>query len=235
MASGWTIKTFDRARWDLVFGGGSAEAEQKMLDAMLWHHDGYFDDDADELRPGPNREKILSTPEGRQSTGLARHLAHTGFTYEGLDGPQASRLDDFGAHLGGSDELANELDMQWHSPDFYHQSFAVELLDRAGANQSWWSRFALGRRQHGSVKYLPFLLTGRRFGTDAEPTRGDACYYVILSPAEVVALRREATLAMDVVAPWRDKWGRPTTEDYLLAPLDEVIESGRWVLMTLAY
>jgi hypothetical protein len=184
MGSGWMIKTFDRTKWDLLFGGGSPEAEQKIVDALLWENDGYFDDDAADLRPGPNREKILASEEGQQATRLASHLARTGFTYDSLDATQAIGLDEFGARLGSPEGLGDELDVKWHSPDFYHQSRATELFDRTGNCRSWSSwitLFGLMGRQPPRlpIQYLPFLLTGRRFGTDAEPTRGYACYYII--------------------------------------------------------
>jgi hypothetical protein len=240
MGSGWMIKTFDRARWDRLFGGGDPDAEQKIVDAMLWENDGYFDDDAANLQPGPNRDQVLGSREGQQAQTLARHLARTGFTYEGLGAAQQVQLDELGCHLGSPEGLGDELGVQWHSPDFFHQSVASELFDRTGNNPSWSSRisfFGLMGRQPPRlpVRYLPLLLTGRRFGTEAEPTKSYAAYYVILSPAEVVALKREAEMARDASIPWRDKWGRTTTEEYLLAPLSEVIASGRWVLMTLNY
>jgi hypothetical protein len=35
MGSDWMIKTFDRARWDDIFGAGTSVAEQKILDASV--------------------------------------------------------------------------------------------------------------------------------------------------------------------------------------------------------
>jgi hypothetical protein len=95
MGSGWMIKTFDRARWDDIFGAGTSVAEQKILDAMLWDEEGYFDPDAEELRPGPQRDQVLASMEGRAALVLARRLA-----YEGLTPPKAIRLDEFVAAMG---------------------------------------------------------------------------------------------------------------------------------------
>lgn len=239
MGSGWMIKTFDRARWDGIFGNGSADAEQKIIDAMLWENDGYFDDDAANLQPGPNRTHVLSSREGRQARRLAKHLAFAGFTYEGLDAAQAIRLDEFGALLGSSEGLGDELDVKSHSPDFFHQSYAFELLNRIRSRRSWLSRLSfglLGRQPtHTPVQHLPSLSKGRRFGTDAQPTMSALSFYVILSPAEAAELRQEVEMAKAAIVPWRDAWGLAETEDYLLAPLAKAIESRRWVLMTLNY
>jgi hypothetical protein len=237
MGSGWMIKTFDRAKWDMLFGSGSPEAEQKIVDTLLWENDGYFDDDAADLQVGPNREEILASQQGQQARHLARHLARTGFTYASLDATQAIALDEFGAGLGSPEALGDELDVKGHSPDFYPQSHATELFERTGNSRSWSSWiWLLGRRPPPlSIQYLPFLMTGRRFGTDAEPTQGYACYYIVFSPAEVMALSREVEMARDAAVPWRDKWGLSTTEECLLAPLGAAVKSGRWVLMTLAY
>jgi len=67
-------------------------AEQKILDAMLWDNDGYFDG-SDELGHGLNREQVLASEQGQQA------LARKGFTYDGLDSAQASLLDQFGGYL----------------------------------------------------------------------------------------------------------------------------------------
>jgi hypothetical protein len=237
MGSGWMIKTFDRAKWDILFGSGKPDAEQKLLDAMLWENDGYFDDDETDLRPGPNREQVLASQEGEQAKALARHLAGSGFTYEGLDATQAIQLDEFGSRLGSPEVLGDELDVKWHSPDFFHQSFASELFDRTGNNRSWsaWIAYLGHQPPRLLVQYLPLLLTGRRFGTNAEAPRSLGSYYIILSPPEAVALRHEAVIASNASIPWRRKGSRETVEDALLAPLSQVIESSRWTLMTLNY
>jgi hypothetical protein len=91
MASGWIIKTFDRARWDAIFGGNTPVTERKVLDAMLWQEEGYFDPDGEEPRPGPGRDRILESKAGRRAQALARHLARAGFTYEGCPTPAPVR------------------------------------------------------------------------------------------------------------------------------------------------
>ncbi|HWB46499.1 MAG TPA: hypothetical protein VG900_13735 [Hyphomicrobiaceae bacterium] len=238
MGSGWMIKTFDRAKWDSLFGSGDPAFEQRLLDSLLWENDGYFDDEAGDLQPGPNRAQILASQEGQRAGALARHLTRVGFTYEGLDAAQAVQLDEFGARLASPEALGDDLGVEWHSPDFYHQSCATELCNRTGSNRSWRSRMFAAKEaqpQGTTVRFLPLLLTGRRFGTEAQPTQGDACFYIVFSPEEVIAFRQEAQMAKDADLPWRDKWGATTTQDYLIAPLGKVIETGRWVLMTLNY
>jgi len=79
MASGWIIKTFDRARWDAIFGGDTPTTELMVLDAMLWEEEGYFDPASEKPRPGPARDRILASTDGRHAHTLARHLALAGF------------------------------------------------------------------------------------------------------------------------------------------------------------
>jgi hypothetical protein len=83
MGSGWWIKTFDRAKWDAIFGSRRTEAEQKIVDAQLGEIEGYFDG-SEELRPGPDRQEILDSPDGQAAIILAAHLIENGFTYDDL-------------------------------------------------------------------------------------------------------------------------------------------------------
>jgi hypothetical protein len=237
MANGWIIKTFDRTRWDAIFGGNAPATEQKVLDAMLWEEEAYFDPDSEEPRPGPGRDRILASKVGRQAQALARHLARAGFTYEGLDPAQAVKLDEFAATMGAEEALGSELNVDWHSPDFYPMRGVAELLDRTGNSRSWVSRLSfsyfLGRQPpRVPVRYLSLLLTGRRYGTDAEPTRSVHSFYVVFSPAEVAMLKQEVVATVQAPIPWRQQWAQSATEEYLQAPLTKVINGGRWVLMS---
>jgi len=86
----------------------------------------------------------------------------------------------------GNEGPGDELDVEWHSPDFFPMWSAAELVDRTGTRRSWASPllfFGLMGRQptHLPARYLPLLQTGRRFGTVAEPTRSKWAFYV-LSP-----------------------------------------------------
>ena len=233
MGSGWYIKTFDRRRWDDIFGGGMPGAEQKILDALLWEEDGYLDDDPD----GPNREQVLASRKGRRAKTLAGHLVTTGFTYRGLDRACALLLDRFGATLWSPEGLADDLDVKRYSPDFVSMTMVEELLHRMGHVQSSWSRLLqplLGHQVTRSpARQLPLLLTGRRNGTEAQPTRTVHEFYVIFSPAEVVELSNEVRAAIDAPIPWRHPKDQPgLTEHYLLSPLTKVIESSRWAAMS---
>jgi len=161
------IKTFDRARWDDIFGAGTSVAEQKILDAMLWDEEGYFDPDAEELRPGPQWDQVLASMEGRAALVLARRLA-----YEGLTPPKAIRLDEFVAAMG-SEGLGDELDVEWHSPHFFPMWSVADLVDRTalgapGRRHCYSSASWVGSRRT-CPRYLPLLQTGRRVGTEAEP------------------------------------------------------------------
>jgi hypothetical protein len=67
----------------------------KKSSMPLWDEEGYFDPDAEELRPGPQRNQVLASMEDRAALVLARRLA-----YEGLTPPKAIRLDEFVAAMG---------------------------------------------------------------------------------------------------------------------------------------
>jgi hypothetical protein len=94
--------------------------------------------------------------------------------------------------------LGKELEVKWHTPDHIPMWSVAELLGRSGNSRSWVSRPGLLARQPTPlpVRYLPLLQTGRRFGTEAEPTGSETSFYVVLSPTKVVGLRdeREAVL-----------------------------------------
>ena len=99
-----------------------------------------------------------------------------------------------------------------------------------------------GRRSPAPVRLLRRLLdwgspvvpaTGRRFGTEAEPTRGDSCFYVIFSPPELMELRQEVEAAINVAIPWTEpEWLAEDTEQNLLVPLNETIRADLWGAMT---
>jgi len=240
MGSGWIIQTFERARWDDIFGARTSIAQQKILDAMLWEEDGYFDPVSEELRPGPQRDQVLASMEGQAALVLAHHLAWSGLTYESLAPPEAIRLDEFVAGMGASEALGDEFEVEWHSPDHFSMEGVAELVGRTGNSRSWVSRllfFGLMGRQptHLPVRYLPLLQTGRRFGTEAEPTRSEWAYYVVLAPPEVVGLRDEVEAVLQADVPWQRKWSRSVTEEYLFAPLQEVVGTGRWVHLSCSF
>lgn len=163
MGSGWWMHAFDRAKWDAIFGGGWSEAEQKIVDAQLGEIEGYFDG-SEELRPGPDRQEILDSPERQAAIVLAAHLVENGFTYDGLGEPRAVMLDEFACTVGAPESLGDFLDIKWHSPDFLAESTILQLLDRLG-----YVRSPLVRRikrlmgahpQQGEPRYLPMLMTG---------------------------------------------------------------------------
>lgn len=225
MGVGWWMRTFDRRRWDAIFGGGARGAEQKILDALLEWKEGYFDG-TDGLGPGPNRVEILASQEGQEAKALAFHLARNGFTYYGLDPVQSKQLDNFGRTVCAPGALGDDLDVKWYSPDLLSWGEVSELLDRLRHSASL-------RRLHRSPRYLPLLLTGRRFGTEAQPNEPGHGYYAIFSPAEAVELSQEVAAAISVPLPWRQpRWQPETTETYFLAPLAGVVKSGRWLHMS---
>src|SRR5262249_13125974 len=147
---------------------------------------------------------------------------------------------EFAAVMGAEEALGSELIVEWHSPEFYPMRGVSELLDRTGNSRSWVSRLSfsyfLGRQPpRVPVQYLPLLLTGRRYGTEAEPTRSSHSFYVVFSPAEITELKQEVVAALQAPIPWRQQWAQSETESYLLAPLTKVIDGGRWMLMTCNY
>ena len=235
MSSGWMIQTFDREKWDCLFASRGPELEQKLLDAMLWDADGYFQESG-QFPQGPNRDQVLASRRGQEARGLASHIVRNGFTYDGLDAPGSVLLDEFASDVFDEEALGDDLDTAWHSPDHVSMGMVEELLYRQGN-----LRFLplkpgnfVGRQlSRAPARLLPLLLTGRRLGTEAEPTRSVHSFYVILSPDEVVQLRDEAGEATGGSIAWRFAEVQPAlTEEYLLAPLDEVIKGGRWVAMT---
>jgi len=277
MVYGWYIKSFDRARWDAIFGSGTPLAEQKIRDALLGWEEGYYDG-TDELGPGWARKKILASHKGREATVLATHLARNGFTYDGLDARQCARLDNLGCEVCVSEVLGGDLDVRLHSPRSLVGSQIGELLDRLSYNTSellrrlellqrrleepeeaqevrrWLRSLAWllwGRRPgikaqpndmgrgsteaqppHRGPRYLPLLVSGRRFGTEAQPNDHRHGLYAIFSPSEVVELRNEVVAAIDAPISWREpKWEPEAIEECFLAPLTEVIQSGRWLHM----
>lgn len=115
MGAGWWIHTFDRAKWDAIFGSGRPEAEQKIVDAQLGEIEGYFDG-SEKLRPGPDRQEILASPEGQAALVLAAHLIENGFTYDDLGQSRAVMLDEFACTVCAPESLGNFLDIKWHSP-----------------------------------------------------------------------------------------------------------------------
>lgn len=74
---------------------------------------------------------------------------------------------------------------------------------------------------------------GRRFGTEAEPTRGNSGFYVIFSPPELVELRQELEAAINVAMPWTaPDWLPEEVAQTLVVPLNEVTKAGLWGAMT---
>lgn len=235
MVSLWQIYSFDRSKWDAVFGGGLPGAEQKVIDAMLWENEGYFDGEADDLQPGPYREEVLASQEGREARALASHLTRNGFTYSGLDANQSEALDRFACTMWTPEGIPAELDARLHgSPAGGEVS---ELITRAGHARSaplQGLRRLVGRRPNTPVCYLHLLETGRRYGNPAEPTKAEGYYCVIFAPAEVMLLRDEVETAINAPIPWRCPRHYPEcAERGFLAPLEDVIRSGRRMAMTL--
>jgi hypothetical protein len=237
MGSGWWIKTFDRAKWDAIFGGGWPEAEQRIVDAQLGEIEGYFDG-SEELGPGPDRQEILDSPDGQAAIILAAHLIENGFTYDDLGEPQAVMLDDFACTVCAPESLGDFLDIKWHSPDFLGGRTILQLLDRLGYVRSpllqRFKRLMGSHPRQSEPRYLPLLLTGRRLGTEVPLTYPrQHSRYAIFSPAEVVQLRQEVTAAINAPAPWKDPSREPAeTEKYFVAPLTEVVNNGRWMHMS---
>jgi len=236
MGSGWWMHTFDRAKWDAIFGGGWSEAEQKIVDAQLGEIEGYFDG-SDELGPGPDRKELLDSPDGQAALVLAAHLVANGFTYDDLGEPQAVMLDDFACTVCAPESLGDLLDIKYHSPDFLGERTILQLLDRLGYVRSplmrRFKKLIGAHQQLAEPRYLPMLMTGRRFGTEV-PLSYPRYHsrYAIFSPAEVGELRQEVAAAINARAPWKDSRDPAEIEKYFLAPLTNVMNSGRWMHMS---
>jgi hypothetical protein len=187
MGYGWELKTFDRVRWDAIFGSGLPGAEQKIQDALLWEEEGYLDD-TDPSLPGWDREQILASHTGRQATALASHLCRNGFTYDGLDATQSERLDHFGYGVCALELLGGDLDARLHSSASPEGIPVGALLARLGYDSSAiHRRLEVWRRSleepvevqlvRTRLRYLASFLTGRRRVTKAQPNdtgRGSA-------------------------------------------------------------
>jgi hypothetical protein len=244
MASGWTIHTFDRAQWDALFGSQSAEAAQQFVDAVLWDEAGYFA--ADGINPGLNRNEIISSESGDFVLELAGHLAWQGFTYEGLDASTIALLDQFGAFMWTDEALGGQLNVHRHSPDFVDIPMIEELLYRAGNINKMPAPRSLFRPKAGlfgkpkpvpflPARLLPYLLHGRRFGTDSAPQDATSMY-AIFSPMEVAELYFEVKSAVDLEINWRLIDGQPSNvQELLLKPLSEVADSRRWASISYAW
>lgn len=146
MSRHWVLKSFDRARWDEIFGGGMPGSEQMILDAMLWDNDGYFDD-TDELGPGPSRDQVLATNEGQEARRLASHLADRGFTYDGLDAAQAVLLDNFGGSLG-------QIECLGQNCRFSTMTAWLWCMEPSFQNSCVGSDMFVPRRQESWINYL---------------------------------------------------------------------------------
>jgi hypothetical protein len=244
MASGWTIHTFDRAQWDALFGSQSAEAAQHVVDAVLWDEAGYFA--ADGINPGPNRAAIITSETGDRVLELAGHLAWQGFTYEGQDAPTVALIDQLGAFMWADEALGGTLNVKGHSPDFVDIPMIEELLYRAGNVNKMPAPRSLFRPKaglfgkpkpvpHAPAKMLPFMLHGRRFGTD-EPPQDASSMYAIFSPMEVAELFYEVKSTIDLELAWRSPKENPElVRQVLLDPLSEVAESRRWMAISSAW
>jgi hypothetical protein len=82
---------------------------------------------------------------------------------------------------------------------------------------------------------LPFLLHGRRFGTD-EPPQDASSMYAIFSPMEVAELFYEVKSTIDLELAWRSPKENPErVQQVLLDPLSEVAESRRWMAISSAW
>lgn len=101
--------------------------------------------------------------------------------------------------MGAPEALGEDLNVEWHSPDFFPMRGVAERVAPTGRRRSRVSRLlSFGRpgTQPAQVpeRDLPLLQTGRRFGTEPEPTRAEGAFHVILSPSEAAGLRDEWVL-----------------------------------------
>jgi hypothetical protein len=243
-ASGWTIHSFDRVQWDALFGSQSADAAQHIVDAVLWDEVGYFA--ADGINPGTKRAEIVATEAGDRVLDLAGHLAWHGFTYNGLDAGGQQLLDQLGAFLWADEALGGQLDVTGHSPDYVGLPTVEELLYRAGNVNRMPVPQSLFRPKpglfgkpkpvpHAPARLLPFLLHGRRVGSDDYPQDATSMY-AVFSPVEVSELFYEVKAAVDTRIAWRNPHIEPEqVTSVLLEPLSDVADSRRWMAISCAW
>jgi hypothetical protein len=244
VATGWTIHSFDRVHWDALFGSQSAEAAQHVVDAVLWDEAGYFA--ADGVSPGPKRAAIIATETGDRVLELAGHLAWQGFSYTGLDVPTAVLLDQLGAFMWSDEALGGQLHVDGHSHDYVAIPMIEELLFRAGNVAKMPVPQSLFRPKpglfgkpkpvpHAPSRLLPYLLHGRRFGTDDYPQDATSMY-AIFSPVEVSELFYEVKSAIETNVPWRNRdGGAELITEVLLNPLSEVADRRRGMAVSCAW
>jgi hypothetical protein len=242
MSSGWTIHSFDRANWDAIFGSQTAEGAQHIVDAILWDEVGYFA--ADGVNPGPKRAAIIASVTGDHILDLAGHLAWQGFTYEGVTAEQCKLMDQLGAFMWSDEALGGQLDVTAHSHERIVIPVIEELLYRAGNVPKLPAPNSLFRPKpglfgkpakpvpHVPSRMLPYLLHGRRFGTEEYPQDATSMY-AIFSPMEVAELFYEVKAAIETPVPWRHKKENSAmVRQLVLDPLSEVADTRRWMALT---
>jgi hypothetical protein len=116
-----------------------------------------------------------------------------------------------------------------HSPDI------ARLLQRLGLGETSPRSRAPARLVRRLLDWgSPRVRTaGRRFGTEAEPTRGNSGFYVIFSPPELVELREEVEAAINMPMPWTaPEWLPGEVQQSLVVPLNKTTKAGLWGAMT---
>jgi hypothetical protein len=233
MGMGWSIHSFDRARFDAVLGAGASGVEARVADALLWDVDGYFDDEG--TAAGPERASILASEQGQRAQALARHIARRGVTYQDLNVKEADLLDELISGAAAVETLQVAVGFQGHTTDGpVGMGILNELLLRArkATSPPLISRL-LGRAAplDSNAVWLPLFMSGRRFGSTRETARH--ALYLVLDPTEVQAVRAEIAALLKL--PPTAGFPVDTNDEIrkgLIWPLDEVIESGRWALLT---
>jgi hypothetical protein len=225
MGSGYWIYSFDKARFDRLFGGGDPDARQAVIDAALWDDDGYFDG-SPTLGPGPNRAALLASARGQTVGVLADRLITKGVTYDGLSNGDADTLDRMIRNWRGGEGLEQQLDFRAHSPD--HGAFHLVIAPQS--RPSVWSRL---RGEDATVlpaqRLLPLVRSGRRYNTLDTPTLSIDGHYFIGSPSEAAELVNEIKAAL--VAAWFNRSETKMVLTYVLEPIEAVAATGRWIFI----
>jgi hypothetical protein len=111
MSTRWSFYSFDRPRWDAIFGGGLEGAEDQVIQAVIWDRSVRRD------------EQVLIR--------LAQTIVSSGISYRGLSAEEADDLDAIIVGFFCPEGRQDLLGYDNESPDGLSMAVVDELVDRA--------------------------------------------------------------------------------------------------------
>ena len=134
MSADWSFYSFDHARFEELFGGGSESVAEALVEVLTDETCFDFED-----------------PEVAEA--VARRVVAEGFSYDGADEEEQDVLDCIpDAVFKASDSLSRQVDVKPESPQGFHINVVEELLKRAEGkvDLKLLSLFNGGRRYGGA-------------------------------------------------------------------------------------